>query len=143
MPTYKSNAKPILIRLIKALKTEDDLRKRIADVIYQNIQNRVFGAGKDVNGTNIGNYANSTIKIRERHGLQTSTVDLVFSGGLMASFKVSKYGTSYTIGFSTQKAADIAGYNEDHFDKTIFGLSESDYTEINNLITDWTNKLNI
>jgi hypothetical protein len=139
---YSSNAREVITGLITDIKGVDILLEDISDFIYTSIKRRVFVDGKDVNNSNIGKYSLYTKRIRQKKGLQTNYVNLVFEGNLLASFSIKRQGSSYLIGFDSMMEANIAAKNEDRFGKTIFGLTSQDESTIDKMVEDWVKKIN-
>ncbi len=84
-----------------------------------------------------GGYAN----LRNALGKRIDIVDLNFNGTLQANFQNVKIDNGYGIGFLSSKKGLIAEGLEDHFKCKIFGVTDNDKTNINNIVKNWTNKV--
>lgn len=107
---------------------------------------RVFNNGTATDGSQIGTYAESTKKQRERGGRQTSKVDLEMTGTLRRALIVGQEGSEVAMGFAeTQEpkisvaggvvrvtgtsdfsTVDNAIQQEENFDKEIFAPSKDE-----------------
>ena len=134
--TYKSNADKVLERLKSKLSPQamESMNKEIAQSIFASNLVRIHSDGKAVNDSRIGDYAESTKKFRVRKHREISFVDLEVSGRLRLSWKMLKSGFGYVIGFGSKYGADISGYMEDHFSKTIWGVSDQDKEVARNIV---------
>lgn len=64
-------------------------------------------------------------KFKEAIGYST-TVNLQATGRLRLDFRVLKQGSGYVIGFLSSYGKKISEGNEDHFNTTIWGISDED-----------------
>lgn len=97
---------------------------RIVDIVEQSQQvvlqetlgqmlQRIFNRGEDAEGNIIGPYSSEAYKqLREDRGLQTTKIDLQFSGDLFRSIDIGTSNNIPVIGITNSKSADISVYQE-------------------------------
>lgn len=127
----KSNLDKVIRELQEriSVKAINELTKEVAETIYQNSVKRIFNNGRALDGSKIGNYRKSTKIARRKRGLQTSYVDLTFTGTFRRLYKLRKLGfAGYVIGFPPGNLYGeyIISHNERRFGKKIFGLTKND-----------------
>lgn len=83
-----------------------------------------------------GGYAN----LRNQLGKRIDIVDLNFTGTLQANWQMIKTSTGYSIGFLSNKKGLIADGLEKHFKCKIFGVSNDDRTQINQIVKNWAHR---
>lgn len=123
---FKSNIENnrVFLELANVLKQDltDDLVV-VANKTINRIKSRISLGIKTDGGTMItksskrtGLYSEKYGKKRQESGLQTGRVDLQFDGTTMGAFGIIEQGNGRVVGgFETDKAAEIAGYNELYF----------------------------
>ncbi len=139
----KTNLNQVIIELDKMISPEmqDALVKEVASKIEEATVKRIFVNGLDVNDEKIGRYKDKYAKFRKRRGRQTSFVDLFLTGELAMDWQMSKIGPAhYGIGFVSDYGK-IGGYNEEHFGKTIFGISKNEEALVEETVQNFLNKL--
>jgi hypothetical protein len=150
MATIVSNLEQVIKRLegkLKFINGEDtnlpgNVITEIAKTIYKNTIQRIFINGLSTNHRKIGKYAKSYKKLRAKKGLQTTFVDLTFTGHLKTTYQLKKKGSSYIIGFTDPGSVRIAGYMEQKFKCKIFALTDKDVTAAEKIIQNWVKKVN-
>lgn len=98
-----------------------DVMKSGIDILDDNLKDRIFGSGLDASGKEIGKYGRyySTkykslwIPLRQKRGLQTSYVDLKFSGKLMESLESERQDDGYVYGFNSSEEYQKASFQEE------------------------------
>lgn len=132
MPEYKSNAQKVLGVVINQLKgieehvIEKASREIAADLVASNI-GRIHNDGKAVDGSDIGEYKEGPYKEkRSEKGRRVDKADLSFTGKLSKEFSFDANGDIVGVGFLTDYGANISEYMEEHFGKTIWGVTQED-----------------
>ncbi len=132
MPSYKSNAKPVLTSLIKRLNglernVLDKLTRTVAaDLVSSNI-GRVHNEGKAVDGSDIGDYKEGAYKKkREARQKRVDKVNLDFTGKLSKEFSLEASGQTVGVGFTTEYAANLYEVLEEKYKKKIWGVTQED-----------------
>jgi len=98
------------------------------------MQNRVFQKGESTTGQ-IGQYSETSKKIREAKGLQTAYVDLEFSGELRKSIKTGQskgetvYGIEEITYIDGQTTVEVANKNRERFGQNILEVSDEEINE--------------
>jgi hypothetical protein len=85
-----------------------------------------------------GDYSYGHGRKRDLIGLQTSYIDLIYTGELQASLTVSEFDNKIAIGFNSQRSGELANYHEIYRQKDIYAPSEA---EIEQLIDFFNEKL--
>ncbi len=114
-----------MIAQIKSVETSIALSvKRTADFSRNDVVSRVQNRGLNSDGEKmvtssrqkIGAYSKSHGKVRQKRRLQVAKIDLTFTGAMMRDFQPNtSVGRSTSVGFKSDRAAEIAGYNEIRF----------------------------
>lgn len=132
MPEYKSNAKNVLGPLIKQLQgvknnvLDKVTREIAADLVASNIS-RIHNEGLAVDGSAIGEYAESTKKIRAKKNRQTQKKDLSFEGKLSKEFSFAPIDASTIgVGFISDYGEKLSEIHEEREGKIIWGISQED-----------------
>lgn len=111
---------------LESLKDPDKTTRILAFDTVALVSDRVQQDGKKSDGTLIqSGYSSNYSKRRSNKGLQTSFVDLTFTGDMFADFLPVMVGKDWGAGFVGKKSADVAEYNERRFGK-IFTPTESE-----------------
>src|ERR1035437_2177967 len=113
-------------------------KEKICKNIYNVVMNRIFTLGLNNNNSKIGKYAKSTKILRLKRGLQSTFVDLTFTGQLKSTYKLRINGNSYSIEFTSNYGRRISQYLEDHFRCNIFAIGDKDVTEATKMIKDFS-----
>jgi hypothetical protein len=125
-------------RIQKIINGVDDAvriaKSTSAQMIFVEIDDRVFTRGLDHNNNQIGQYKPSTKKIRVKKGQQISKVDLTDT----TSLNKSVMNGEDKVYFKNEYGSRVMGYNEAHFQKRIASPSEGErkifYDNVNNEI---------
>lgn len=106
------------------------------------ISDRVQQQGNKANGTKIQSfYSTSYGKKRASKGLQTSFVDLTFTGDMMVDFlPMQDSSGNWGAGFISERNAQKARWNEERFG-TIFELSNDELVVIESAIQENVDKI--
>lgn len=139
-------------------ETKDKITKSLSqlDILSYNIELRAaneaevqlalrtFATGdtgvKDVEGNKLKNYSKPYAKKRKKAGLQIANKDLVFKkqGSLIASnIVIGTKDDKPALGFKTQQAFDVAGYQEEQNDTKIFQLNAEERQKVNLAVKDY------
>lgn len=128
------------------VRNAEGIRLVTMSTVKGEISRRVFQQGTATDGSQIGNYKQSTKKFRERAGRQTSKVDLELSGTLRGSLNVGVSEGRTVIGVAEQKEPKVsasggrlrikgignfdtvsnAAVQEKNFNKEIFAPSDTE-----------------
>lgn len=79
-------------------------------------------------------------KIREIEGRQTSHINLQRTGRLMKDYAVTNDGADWIIGFTSNYGKELREGQEEHFGKTIWGVSRNDAATIDKIINDFSQR---
>jgi hypothetical protein len=144
MAQIQSNLDQVFKDILGKLNTDvpDKILREVATEIYENSVDRIFNKGLNTDYRKIGKYAKSTKILRARRGLQTTYVDLTFTGYLKSIYKLKKTSKGYNIVFTELYGKRISGFMEDHFRCKIFGLTDKDVRLANKTISDYVKKIN-
>ena len=142
--TITSNLDKVLRDLQNAINTQipDKVLKDVATQIYNNTVDRIFVKGLNTDYRKIGKYAKSTKILRAKRGLQTTYVNLTFTGYLKSIYRLKKTKDGYNIMFTELYGKRISGFMEDHFKCKIFGLTDKDAALAKRVINAYVKKLN-
>lgn len=92
----------------------ENISREIAVKMQAPIRNRIHGEGKKADGSNIGKYSSSYLKVRERKNRGTDTkVILSLTGDMENDFTVQPTETGYGLGFSRENNYLKAKGNEE------------------------------
>lgn len=133
MPSYNSNTKEVLGKLRSQLEglpkdVVNPLTRVIAaDLVASNIR-RIHNEGKAVDGSDIGSYGNEKYKEKRKDkGKRVDKVNLVFSGKLEKELSFQATSDNEAgVGFLTSYGSDVSEYNEEQFNKKIWGVTSED-----------------
>ena len=142
--TLKQFEKEVTIA-VKDLNSEgfNRLLGQIANRSFQSSFGRIFTDGKDSKGGRIGRYAKSTVKHKRATGRQTSVVNLRQTDTLAGSYTNERRNNKeYALGFLNINRkgatnAEIAEFNEKHFNKDIFDLTKQELDDIDTIINNF------
>lgn len=139
MATVTSNIDQIIKRLENKLSVElpNKVVKDISEEIFESSIARIFINGLNTNFRKIGKYSKSYKLTRSKHGLQTTFVNLQFTGHLRSLYRLKKKGDYYSIGFTDSYGSRIAGYMEQKFKCKIFALTDKDVILAQKIINKW------
>lgn len=105
---------------------------------------RTFSSGgdgvKDTKGRKLKKYSKAYAKKREKAGLQTENKDLVFSKDtsiIKDSIDVGNKDGKPVLGFTRDKGAEIAGYQEEQNNTIIFSLNQSEVDKVKRDVKDF------
>lgn len=87
---------------------------------------RVFQLGQDVKGSLLSGYNVTYAKKRTKAGRQTGKKDLYFTGNLFQSIETGESGGNVVLGFTNEREAQIAKYQEEREGTIIFSPSEEE-----------------
>lgn len=128
----------------EAARDFTQIMSQIPDIIYSSMnvganefnaqmQNRVFNQGKDIQGSQIGEYSPAYAEYRRSIGRQTAKVDLQLFGDLKRSVIQTRIKGGYAIKFANQTQTNIARKNERKFkgaENTIFDVSAQEKADM-------------
>ena len=112
------------------------------------MKSRIFNKGLNSENSKIGNYSKGWAASRQKgkpvgtspKGLQTSYIDLEFTGGLRRSITPAKDGNDAVLYMNNDEKFEIAGYLEDQKKQVIFDATDKEakavVTYIDELIVD-------
>ena len=129
---YESNLGNVIDNLnvkLKKVKNTDPILREIAVSLSTSNNNRIHNDGRNLLGGNIGEYAESTKRIRRKKGRQVSKVDLSFTGKLSKEFQPQEISGGWGVGFLTSYGGNLfkkltAQYGD------LWGISRSDQQAI-------------
>ena len=120
----------------------DSLLREIATSMLAVTQDRIHKEGRKADGSGIGSYSNSYLKLRERNNLGTdSKVILFFTGQMQNDYKVVPLSdTEYGLGYDNQLNADKADWAEERFGK-IFALTDDELGQVQAIVQAYLDKV--
>jgi len=127
--------------LLKTLTDDRIYRTACFDSIAL-ISNRIQQKGQKSDESKIGNgtYSKQYAKKRDKNGRQTRYVDLTFTGEMIDGLSFEKTSDNeYSVGFSSQKSAEKAEWNEARFG-IVFELSDNELDLVKSSIEDNLNE---
>ena len=80
-------------------------------------------------------------EIRNIEGKETKNVNLDRTGKLRKDLQFKASGKDYIIGFKSEYGDNMRKYQEEHFDKTIWGVTEEDKKLALQIFEDYINKI--
>lgn len=102
---------------------------------------RIFNEGLDSRGVKIGDYKGGKAArykaLRNSLGLRIDTVDFEFSGELFRSVENGESEGKAVVGFTNARRAEIAGFLEEYYKKTVFPPTEKEQEAIQELMVDY------
>lgn len=137
-----------LISQINKLMRPDAIMVATLSTVLAQQKKRIFQAGKDANASKIGSYSTKPISIARKDqsrntgktyfkggyreyksltGKGSATVNLRNTDQMMMDYGVHVLGPKqYGLGFNNKFNFDKSNWNEEHFDKEIFGESDAE-----------------
>lgn len=146
MITVTSNISEAVAKLrgaLEALKNPDPLLRTVATSMLPVVHDRIHVEGKAADGSPIGSYSNSYLRLREKKGrLEGKKVVLSFNRDQENDFSVQissdgKYGLGYKFPINAQKAE----WEEKRFGKKIFGLTDPEKELVNKVAQQYVEDL--
>lgn len=129
------------ISRLKDLANPDLITRSAAFDTVAIISDRVQQEGKKSDNSQIKSFYSKGYEAkRKKNGLQTSFVDLTFTGDMINDFLPVFDGGDWVAGFVGQRNADKARWNEERFG-TIFELSQNELKLIEQAILNNVNKI--
>ena len=110
--TLEDQFKEDMTAIVDAIsKNINGMRTVVFNTVSAQMSNRIFQQGKASDGTDIGEYAASTKRIRKYVGRRIDKVDLEMSGELRESLVVAVEGDEVVMGFigNTEPKISIKG----------------------------------
>jgi hypothetical protein len=128
-------------RVLSAAQS-DSLLREIAVSMLGVTQKRIHTDGKKADGSAIGSYSDSYMKLRERKQLGTDrNVTLFFTGQMQNDYKVVPLSdTEYGLGYDNSLNADKADWAEDRFGK-IFALTDQELNDVRTIVQAYLDKV--
>lgn len=106
---------------LQALGQPEFVPRAAAAAVLPKMKTRIFIEGKKADGTQIGTYANSYLRTRERNQRgKSKKVILSLTRQLENDISVINEGNGYAIGFKNPDKAEIAIYLEEKYQAHIF-----------------------
>lgn len=148
MITVKSNIKVVTGRIkqqLQQLKDKEYLLRPVATEVIPLMTDRIHQKGEASDNTQIGNYSNSYLKLRQNMYKRDASTKVIVSltRQLENNWSVIATQNGYGIGFINPFNLQKARWVEDIKDKTIFDLSNSEQQyavdRINELVADALN----
>ena len=120
----------------------DSLLREIAVSMLAVTQKRIHMDGKKADGSAIGSYSDSYLKLRERNNLGTDrNVILFFTGQMQNDYKVVPLSdTEYALGYDNKLNADKADWAEERFGK-IFALTDDELGQVRLIVQEYLDKV--
>jgi hypothetical protein len=104
-----------------------DRGKRIALItVLARHKTRIYEQGLAANGSQIGTYSKKYGALKRALGKNPGFVNLQLTGQMQNDYGLVVNGDQYAFGFQNQFNADKMGYVQDHFNKDIAHLSDSE-----------------
>lgn len=122
----------------------DSLLREIAVSMLAVTQKRIHTDGKKADGSQIGTYSNSYLKVRSNPKNKLGTdpnIILFFTGQMQNDYKVVPLSdTEYALGYDNQLNADKADWAEDRFGK-IFALTDDELGQVRLIVQEYLDKV--
>lgn len=120
----------------------DSLLREIAVSMLAVTQKRIHTDGKKADGSAIGSYSDSYLRLRERNNLGSDRpVTLFFTGQMQNDYKVVPLSdTEYALGYDNQLNADKADWAEERFGK-IFALTDDELGQVRTIVQAYLDKV--
>lgn len=136
MITITSNIAEVVAKLkgaLEALKNPDPLLRTVATTLLPVVHDRIHVEGKAADGSQIGEYSNSYLKLREKDGrLEGKKVVLSKTRQMENDFSVQiSSDGKYGLGYNNPINANKVDWNEKHFNKDVFSLTEPEKELVN------------
>ena len=135
MIVFTSDLASVIAQVKDSISQEsmNKLTEDIAQYVKDDNFVRIHIKGQKVDGSKIGNYTSKVyVDKRNKKGLQTSYIDLKFSGDLANSLGLRPINGGWEV---TVGEEDLAGYLEDRYGQ-IWGLTDENLAKIEEMIND-------
>lgn len=130
MLEIKTNIQAVLKRIegdIKKIEDPEYMLRPVMIELIPIIHERIHEKGQDASGSAIGDYKDSYMKTREKHGRKEGKkVVISLTRQLENDYAVVATQKGYGIGFNNPLNFDKVGWVEEHFDKKIFSLTRAE-----------------
>lgn len=97
--------------------------------VLGDVTSRIFVKGIKTDGSDIGQYVNGPYKAkRNENGKRIDKVDLQYNGDLFNSVNTGKFNGKPAVGITSERQAEIAGYNEERYGMIFTATQEEKQT---------------
>jgi hypothetical protein len=120
------------------LQQADSLLREVSTSMLAVTRERIHEQGLNASGSQIGEYSDRYLKLRESNNLGTDrTVRLFFTGQMQNDYSVVDLSdTEYALGYQNQLNADKADWAEDRFGK-IFALTDGELDQVRAIVSEF------
>jgi len=135
-------------KLATLAESKDKMAREIAVSMAAEVRERIHEKGKDSSGEQIGTYKASYMRVRKKHKRTSDTkVILSLTTQMEQDFTLgeknpepTKTATGYGIGWQNEFNADKAKWNEEHFGKKIFELTDKEKEQVLEIANEFIRK---